>query len=238
MAAAGFQPLAGQAFHYRDTGSPLHRLGGGWKLLGLGVFGAAALAARGPLALGALAALGVGGYRLAGLRAAEVWQDVRWLALQGAVVVALYLLRDGAAGVGPGVRTALQLLLFFLPGALLLRTTSSAQLREALHRALPPRLAFGLSTSLRLMPAFSRELHEIWMAQRLRGARLGPREIWRPQAWRDWTACVGLPLTVRAIRMAQETALAAEIRGLPRRDEPLDEPLDPHLHEHPEEDDR
>ena len=40
-------------------------------------------------------------------------------------------------------------------------------------------------------------------------ALLSPREIWRPRAWRDWVGCVGLPLTVRAIRMAEEAALAA-----------------------------
>ena len=139
--------------------------------------------------------------------------------IQGGILVGLYVLRDGAGAAGAGLRTALQLALFFLPGALLLRTTPSAQLLDAMRGRLPRRLAFGLATSLRLIPAFARELHEIWMAQRLRGAHLSPREIWRPRAWRDWVACVGLPLTVRAIRMAEEAALAAEVRGLPPREE-------------------
>jgi energy-coupling factor transporter transmembrane protein EcfT len=103
----------------------------------------------------------------------------------------------------------------------MLRTTPSSQLLDAARRALPERLAFGLSTSLRLLPAFTRELHEIRAAQRLRGARLAARDLWRPRAWRDWTVCVALPLTVRAIRMADEAALAAEIRGLPRVEEDL-----------------
>jgi energy-coupling factor transport system permease protein len=177
------------------------------------------VAAREPLVLLLLLAVLVSGYRLARLSVAELWQDTRWLALQGSIVVGLYLLRDGPGGAGAGLRTALQLALFFLPGALLLRTTPSAQLLDALRGRLPRRIAFGLATSLRLLPAFARELHEIWMAQRLRGARLSPREIWRVRAWRDWVGCVGLPLTVRAIRMAEETALAAEVRGLPPRDE-------------------
>jgi energy-coupling factor transport system permease protein len=177
------------------------------------------VAAREPAALALLLAVLVAGYRLARLTVAELWQDTRWLAVQGGIVVGLYLLREGPGGAGAGLRTALQLILFFMPGALLLRTTPSAQLLDALRGRLPRRLAFGLATSLRLLPAFAREFHEIWMAQRLRGAHLSPREIWRPRAWRDWVACVGLPLTVRAIRMAEEAALAAEVRGLPAREE-------------------
>jgi energy-coupling factor transport system permease protein len=219
MADAALQPLPGFAFHYRDTGSWLHRLSGGWKLLGVALAGGAAVAAREPAALALLLAVLAAGYRTARLTAAEFWQDTRWLLLQGGIVVGLYLLRDGLGGAGAGLRAALQLGLFFLPGALLLRTTASAQILDALRGRLPPRLAFGLATSLRLLPAFARELHEIWMAQRLRGAHLSPRQIWRPRAWRDWVACVGLPLTVRAIRMAEEAALAAEVRGLPPREE-------------------
>jgi energy-coupling factor transport system permease protein len=219
MTDAPLRPLPGHAFHYRDTGSWLHRLGGGWKLLLVALAGAAAVAAREPAALALLLAALVAGYRSARLTLVELWQDTRWLLLQGGIVLGLYLLRDGSAGAGAGLRTALQLALFFLPGALLLRTTPSAQLLDAMRGRLPRRLAFGLATSLRLLPAFARELHEIWMAQRLRGARLSPREIWRPRAWRDWVGCVGLPLTVRAIRMAEEAALAAEVRGLPPREE-------------------
>ena len=221
MADATLRPLPGHAFHYRDTGSPLHRLGGGWKLLGVALAGGAAVAAREPAMLALLLAVLVAGYRLARLTVAELWQDTRWLAVQGGIVVGLYLLREGLGGAGAGLRTALQLILFFMPGALLLRTTPSAQLLDALRGRLPRRLAFGLATSLRLLPAFAREFHEIWMAQRLRGAHLSPREIWRPRAWRDWVACVGLPLTVRAIRMAEEAALAAEVRGLPPREEEM-----------------
>jgi len=221
MVDPALRPLPGHAFHYRDTGSPLHQLRGGWKLLGVALAGAAAVSAREPVSLVILLAVLAAGYRLARLTLAEFWQDARWLAMQGALVVGLYLLRDGPGGASAGLRTATQLGLFFLPGALLLRTTPSAQILDAIRGRLPRRLAFGLATSLRLLPAFARELHEIWMAQRLRGAHLSPREIWRPRAWRDWVACVGLPLTVRAIRMAEEAALAAEVRGLPPREEEM-----------------
>lgn len=211
--------LAGRAFHYRDTGSALHALAPGIKLAAVAALGAAGVALRSPVALALLLGVVMAGYAVAGLRAVELWQDARWLALQGAVVLLLYLLRDGPAGAAPGGRIALQLALVFLPGALLLRTTGSARLLEGLRRRLPERLAFGLATSLRLLPAFTREMNEIWMAQRLRGARLAPRQLWHPSAWRDAVACLGLPLAVRAIRLADEAALAAEVRGLPPREE-------------------
>jgi energy-coupling factor transport system permease protein len=207
-------PLAGRAFHYRDTGSPLHRLGAGWKLAIVVGGSAAALAARSPVALAPLLLIWAGGYRAARLSAAELWQDTRWLVVQGAIVVALSALRAGADGVEPGARAAAQLALFFLPGALLLRTTSSRGLLEAVRRLLPERHAFALATSARFVPFFVRELHEIVAAQRLRGARLAPRDLWHPGAWRDWVECVGVPLAVRAIHTANEAALAAEVRGI------------------------
>ena len=73
MADATLRPLPGHAFHYRDTGSPLHRLGGGWKLLGVALAGGAAVAAREPAAFALLIVALVAGYRLARLTVAELW---------------------------------------------------------------------------------------------------------------------------------------------------------------------
>ncbi len=206
--------LPGQAFHYRDTGSPLHRLGAGGKAALAAAAGAAAIAASGPVSQALLLALLVGGYRLARLSVSELWQDGRWLAIQGLIIVALSVVRGGADGVALGTHTAAQIALFFLPGALLLRTTPTMQWVDAVRRLLPPRISFALGASLRFAPFFARELHEIVGAQRLRGARLSARELWRPRAWRDWVECVGVPLAVRAIHTANEAALAAEIRGI------------------------
>ena len=192
----------------------LHRLGVGWKLLAVALGGVAAVAAHTPLALAVLLAGWTAGYRLARLRRSELWQDARWLLLQGAVIVALSAARDGGAGALAGLAAAGQVALLFLPGALLLRTTPSGRLMEGMQRALPPRLAFALATSLRFAPYFSRELHEILAVQRLRGARLAPRDLWRPRAWRDAVECAGVPLAVRLIHTANEVARAAEVRGI------------------------
>lgn len=206
----------GNAFHYRERRSPLHRWGAGTKLLLAATAGAAAVAARSPWAQAGLLLALLAGYRGARLSVRELWQDVRWLGLQTAVVVALHVARDGAAGAAPGLRVGLQILLFFLPGALLLRTTPSRPLLESLERILPRRLGFALSTSFRFVPYFARELEAIVLAQRLRGARLALRDAWRPSAWGDWLHCVALPLVVRALKAADEASLAAAARGLPR----------------------
>ncbi len=214
--------LPGRAYHYRDTGSRLHRLGAGWKFLGVALACTAAIAADSPLQQALLLGALLLGYRVACLSPAELWQDARWLAVQTVLIAALCVARDGPQGLGRGASVALQIALFFLPGALALRTTPSAQWLGAARRALPARLSFAVASSLRFVPYFVRELHEIVAAQRLRGARLAPRDLWRPGAWRDWAHCVGVPLFVRIIHTANEAALAAEIRGLgePREEDP------------------
>lgn len=213
--------LPGRALHYRDTGSPLHRVGAGWKLPPLLAASALAILARQPLQLALLLALALAGYRVARLSLAELWQDARWLVVQGLVIALLYLARDGDDGLWRGAQVALRIALFFLPGALALRTTPTRGWLEAAGRVLPERLSFALAASVRFGPYFARELNEIVGAQRLRGARLSPRDLWRPLAWRDWIACVGVPLGVRVIHAANEAALAAEMRGIASdREEP------------------
>lgn len=213
------RPIPGRAFHYRDADSPLHRLGTGWKVMFVALMGAAAVAADGWLALGPLVALIVAGYRLAQLSPAELWQDARWLAVQGLIVIALSAARYGGDGIGSGALTAAKIALFFLPGALVLRTTPTSKVVESMRRALPARFSFAVGTSMRFVPYFARELYEIVGAQRLRGAQLNPRDLWRPRAWRDWIECVGVPMAIRAIHTANEAALAAEMRGIGAREE-------------------
>jgi energy-coupling factor transporter transmembrane protein EcfT len=117
----------------------------------------------------------------------------------------------------PGIRTALQILLFFMPGIVFLRTTQSSQIMRDLRRILPVRFSFLIVTSLRFVPFFARELHEIAMAQRLRGARLNPRQFINPRSWKDFLNCLMIPLIVRALKTANEAALSAEARAFNRR---------------------
>jgi energy-coupling factor transport system permease protein len=211
-------PLAAHAFQYRAVDSPIHRIPAGWKLVIGCLLSFAAFAAREPWVLAGLAALNFAYYLLARLKLSELWRDVRFFLVQMAIIIILYLIRFGfPEGVWPGVRTGLQILFFFMPGVVLLRTTRSSDMIRGLRRILPESLAFVIFTSLRFVPFFARELREITMAQRLRGAPLAPRQLINPLNWREAFHCLTIPLVVRALKTAREAALSAEARGFGKK---------------------
>ncbi|MBN1932961.1 MAG: energy-coupling factor transporter transmembrane protein EcfT [Desulfobacterales bacterium] len=211
---AGFDGLKGFAYQFRAGDSPIHRLGAGWKLLIGSLMSMGAFAARDPWTLGLLLAVNFIYYRLAHLKLSELWRDIRFFLIQIFVVMGLYIIRYGLEdGFQPGLRTGLQVLLFFMPGAVFLRTTQASQMIRSLRRIMPPRISFLLFTSFRFVPFFAREMHEIYIAQKLRGARLSPRQLLVPHNWIDVFHCLMIPLIVRAIKIADEAALSAEARG-------------------------
>jgi energy-coupling factor transport system permease protein len=206
--------FGGHACRYVQADSPVHRLHAAIKLLlALGLVLAAVFVQSPPALLGLLA-LDCSLYLLARLGPRELWRDLRWLLLNLAVVIGLYLLNQGwPTGLMPGAITGLKVLLFFLPGALFIRTTQMANLGRELRWLLPRQLSFLLFTSLRFMPFFAREVREIAMAQRMRGARLAPRQIINPLNWGDVVRCLLLPLMVRALQTAADAADSAQARG-------------------------
>lgn len=200
---------------HRAIDSPLHRLPAGIKLAAVFALSALAVALDSLAALAGLALAEVAAWALARLRAADLWRDLRWILLQAALLLLVFALRDGLApGAAAAGRTTLQLALFFLPGALLLRTTDSSAMFRALRRVLPGGWAFVAGTSLRFAPFFARELGEIVAAQRLRGLPLRGRASLRPRSLALAGRCVLIPLLVRALRVSSEAALAAEGRGI------------------------
>jgi energy-coupling factor transporter transmembrane protein EcfT len=203
-----------RAYQYRHGHSPVHRMGAVWKLLAAGLLGGLALAVHSLAGLLALGTALAAGYAWAGLGLRLLWKDLRWLLLQGALIVVLTLIVAGRDAFGAGLRTAMQLTLVFLPAALMLRTTSTTSLQAPLQRWLPERLAFAAGATLRFVPVFTRELGELVEMQRLRGARLHARDLWRPGAWSDWLHCIAFPMTVRSVEVAQQAAEAAEMRGV------------------------
>lgn len=202
------------ACQYRVHDSAVHRLGAGWKLLlGTGL-SAAAVAAREPWQLAGILVLTLTYYFAARLSPYDLWRDLRFFVLQATIIISLYCLYYGIReGSWPGIRTSLQLVLAFIPGIVFLRTTKATALMRGLRRILPYQLSFLLSTSLRFVPFFARELSEIAMAQKLRGAKLSPREVINPRNWQDLFHCLLLPLMIRALKTADEAALSAEARG-------------------------
>ncbi len=206
---------------FKAVDSPVHRLGAAAKLALCAGLGAAAVLAQEPwslaVVLGAEALLWFG----ARLDVADLWRDARYLAVQGVIVVGLHGLRQGIpGGLWTGLRISLQIALFFVPGIVFLRTTQASQLMRGLARLLPYRISFLVFTSLRFVPLFARELSQIAVAQRLRGAPLSARDLLlHPGRWRDAFDCLMLPLLVRALRIADEVALSAEGRGLGAKSE-------------------
>ena len=205
---------------FRAVDSPIHRLGAGSKLAIGTSLSAAAVLAHEPWSLGAVLALNGAYYFGARLTLSDLWRDTRYLLVQMGIVVLLHGARFGVPeGLWPGLRIALQIALFFVPGVVFLRTTQASQMMRGLRKVLPYRLSFLVFTSFRFVPLFARELRQIAMAQRLRGARLGARDLLDPRSWRDAFHCLMIPLLVRALKAADEAALSAEGRGFGVRPE-------------------
>lgn len=209
--APAWDAHAGQ---YRPVSSPLHRLPTAAKLAGCLALVAAAVYLESPWGLAGLLAVDLALYAWAGLGWRALWRDLHFWLAQMAVVLVLYWLKDGLDGLGPGAVTGLRIMLFFLPGLVASRTTSATRLMADLGRLMPARMAFLAYVSLRYLPFFARELGDIAQAQRLRGARLGPRQALNPLNWGDVLNCLMIPLMVRALQTAGEAALAAQVRGL------------------------
>ncbi len=208
------------ACQYVTGSSPVHRLGAGWKIAACTVLSALAVGARTPLELLALVLVTLAWYFAARLTPLDLWQDIRFFVFQAAIVIALYCLLHGVAkGLWPGIRTSVQIILFYIPGAVLLRTTRTGELMKGMRRILPYRLVFLVFVSIRFVPFFLRELEEITAAQRLRGAQLLPRHMVNPRTWGDLFNCLLLPLMVRALKTAADVSLSAEAREFGARRE-------------------
>ncbi len=205
------------AFQYCGRESFIHRVGAGWKIILTLALSAAAVAAREPWMLAGLLSINLACYLSAHLGLANLWRDIRFFLVQMGIILSLYLLKYGLEGVWPGLRTGSQILLLFLPGTILLRTTQGARMMGSLKKVMPERLAFLLFTSLRFVPFFARESREIAMAQQLRGAPVGIRRAWNPMYWKDLFHCLMIPLMVRALKTARAAAMSAEARGFEDR---------------------
>ena len=201
------------ACQYVTHDSPVHRLGPGWKLGVSIVLSALAVGARTPGELLGLVVVSIAYYFLARLTPYDLWRDTRFFVFQAVLVIGLYCLLHGVAkGIWPGVRTSVQIILFYIPGAVLVRTTRTSDMMRGLRKVVPYRLSFLVFVSIRFVPFFLREMEEIMAAQRLRGARLHPRQLVDPRSWGDLFHCLLLPLMVRALKTADDVSLSAEAR--------------------------
>ena len=207
------------ACQYMTHDSLVHRLGAGWKIAIGTLLSALAVGARTPGELLALVIVTLAYYFAARLTPFDLWRDIRFFVFQALLITGLYCLPSGVAnGLWPGIRQSVQIILFYVPGAVLLRTTATSDMMRGLRRVVPYRLSFLVFVSIRFVPFFLRELDEIMTAQRLRGARLLPRQLVDPRNWGDLFHCLMLPLMVRALKTADDVSRSAEAREFGTRE--------------------
>lgn len=200
-----------------STGGPesaLHRLPAWAKIALAGLLTFAALIQSSPVALGLTALTWIVLYAAARLGWRALAQDVSLVAIQAPLVLLVFLWRQGLAGLEPALVVSTRFALALLPGLWMQRTTRVADISGTLGRVLPPRLAFVLAMSLRFLPILARDAREIYLLQRLRGARISPRDLASPWRWPEACHCLAVPLLMRTLRLADQVAVAARQRGV------------------------
>lgn len=210
-----FLDMSGYPGQFVAGRTPVHRCPAMLKVLATIVLGGLALAARTYTAVGVLLAVNIVLYFLAGLGFGPLRRDLRTVLLQYPFVLALYLLSyDAQTALYRSGIVSLQIALAFLPALLLQRTTRPTDLMHGLSRVIPFRLSFILFTSLRFVPVLLRETKVVYMTQVLRGARIAPKQLLNPLNWSEAVHCLAMPLVVRMLKLASDTAVAVRARGL------------------------
>ena len=132
------------------------------------------------------------------------------------VVPLLFGLRITNVGIETALLVVLRLLAATLPLCILLMVTKLDDLANSLvvRYHIPYKYAFALTTAIRFVPEFSKEMQEVIEAQTTRGVELDTRNIFRKIAL-IIPLCV--PLLISSVRKIDGTAMAAELRGFNRR---------------------
>lgn len=218
-------PLLG-SYHPADT--PLHRLDARVKLACLLAVTVTLFAARGALALAAMAAAVLAAAHLGGLSARELAQGLR----PTAVILAFSLLAnafvaDGTArltlvgplgisypGLARGALAVGRIAVLVFAALVLSATTSSTAVADALTSLMAPLgclgvpvgdIAMTVSIALRFIPLTAEELVRIRDAQRARGVDFAQGSV--PARVRRWLSVLD-PLVVALFRRADDLAQA------------------------------
>lgn len=185
--------------------SPIHAIPAGWKLLALALAGTVAFFVANPLWLGLGAAAIVALYPVGRVPMRAVWTQARDLApLLGLMALAQAWFEGlDVAGV-----TLLRVMGLVWAAALVTATTAFADMMAVLERVMAPlrrvgvapaRVAFALTMAVRFVPLLQRMMTETHAVQAARGLGRNPLAL-------------AVPLTIRAIRLADRVAEAVEAR--------------------------
>lgn len=129
----------------------------------------------------------------------------------------LYVYREGVAH---GLVQSLRFhTVVFLSAGLLVRYAGDELVTGLRALRCPAPLAFLFSLALRFVPLLAGTLRTVWVAQRLRGLRLGGGPPWAwPRRWAEALRAVLLPLLASLVRQSDEIAAALRSRGLSAHD--------------------
>lgn len=141
-------------------------------------------------------------------------QDAAIVALQAPLVAAVFFWRNGLSGLPGAAMVSAKLAVASLSLLWVQRTTRFTDISGVLSRCLPPRVAFVIAMSLRFMPMLARDAREIYGIQRLRGARIEPRDLVNPLHWAEACHCIAVPLLIRSLRLSDQVAVAASQRAV------------------------
>lgn len=198
--------------------SPIHGVPAGWKLLALASLGTGTFFLGQPAAVAAVAVAVAALYPLGRVPLAHVWRQARDLAPILGLMAGAQVWFDGPAMAGLTVGRVLALV---WAAGLVTATTAFSEMMAVLERLLAPlarfgvapaRIAFALTMAVRFIPLLQRMMTETRAAQAARGLGRNPLAL-------------AVPVTIRAIRLADRVAEAVEARdALPDRE---DRPPDP-----------
>lgn len=191
---------------FRPGDSPVHRLPAGAKLVALLVFGGVLLSVSSPILAGAGLLSVLVSFRLAGFPLSLALAQIRPLAL---VLLLLFAAQIWLATLEDAFLLVLRFAALILAASLVTLTTRTADLVEALERALSPFERFGVDTAkislaislaIRFLPAIGQIVEEVREAQAARGRS---RSI----------VALAVPVIVRLLKMADEVSDAIDARS-------------------------
>ena len=137
---------------------------------------------------------------------------VRYIVLQLLFTIVLYLAIHGGQKVSEGIMAVARILLAILPGWWLTNTVSTEAIGALLSKIMPNKWAFVVVASINLLPYMANEVREIYQLQRLRGARIAPKQLLNPRNWGEFSYCVIFPLLIQLLKLSRQTAVAAKAR--------------------------
>lgn len=191
---------------YVEGRSALHRLGPGWKILGL-AFSGTVLFAVDHVWLSILwLAISLTLYAIAGQPLWQAWRQIRpVLWLFALIFVVQVLLHSWQLGLLVTIRFAVLLLL----AGLLTLTTRSSDMIDGLEAGMRPlrrlgvrteSISLAISLTLRFIPVLTSVVREVREAQSARGLE---RSVF----------AIAIPSIIRTLRMSEEISDAIDARG-------------------------